>query len=154
MIPSDTEVAAEMTRNLDTAEGAHFDAAHAYGFGRAEAGAHAADVVREVMAAVPELTGRLREVAIEAVARAVGGWEEQRRDRREAWLSFLVHDLKNPLNTVLNALWLLRGKLDDREDVTKLLGMVERAARKIEQGLGDVRELERHHVVGLPVRRK
>jgi len=44
--------------------------------------------------------------------------------------------------------------LDDREDVTKLLGMVERAARKIEQGLGDVRELERHHVVGLPVRRK
>jgi signal transduction histidine kinase len=136
--------------DTEKSQGAPSEAARAYGFGRAEEGAHAADVVREVLAAVPGLS----ESAIESAARAVAGWEEQRRDRREAWLSFLVHDLKNPLNTVLNALWLLRGKLEGREDIAKLLAMVERAARKIESELVDVRELERRHVDGPPVRKK
>lgn len=121
------------------------DAAHAYGVARAEAGASAADMVRDLTE---------RGASADMLVRAVAGWEEQRQKRREQWLSFLVHDLKNPLNTVLNALWLLRSKLDDREDVTKLLAMVERAARKIEEGLGDVRELERNHVAGPPVRKK
>ena len=31
----------------------------------------------------------------QAAIRAVQGWEEQRRSRREQWLSVLVHDLKN-----------------------------------------------------------
>src|SRR5437870_2484275 len=114
MNPTHTDIASEMTRNLDAPD-KQCEAAQAYGFARAEAGAPAADVVREVMAALPESSGRLRKDAIEAVARAVAGWEQQRRDRREAWLSFLVHDLKNPLNTVLNALWLLRGKLEARD---------------------------------------
>ena len=121
------------------------DAAHAYGFARAEAGASAADIVRDLTE---------RGANADMLVRAVAGWEEQRQKRREQWLSFLVHDLKNPLNTVLNALWLLRSKLEDREDVSKLLAMVERAARKIEEGLGDVRELERNHIAGPPVRKK
>jgi len=150
---TETELAVEMVRNVVTEGESRFAAAHAYGFARAEAGAAAADVVREVMAAV-EAVPEPRPVVAEAVAHAVAGWEEQRRDRREAWLSHLVHDLKNPLNTVLNALWLLRGKLEAREDVTKLLGMVERAARKIESGLTDVRDLERRHVTSPPARRK
>jgi signal transduction histidine kinase len=119
------------------------ESAHAYGVARAEAGASAAEMLRDLLA---------RGADANMLVGAVAGWEEQRRQRREQWLSFLVHDLKNPLNTVLNALWLLRSKLADRDDVAKLLGMVERAARKIEEGLGDVRELERNHVAGAPQR--
>src|SRR5262245_6746470 len=147
---NENDLATEMVRSVVTGGESRFAAARAYGFARGEAGAAAADVVREVMAAAQAAP----ELIAEAAAHAVGGWEEQRRDRREAWLSFLVHDLKNPLNTVLNALWLLRGKLEARDDITKLLGMVERAARKIEAGLTDVRELEHRHVAGAPSRRK
>jgi signal transduction histidine kinase len=153
MNTTNTDVTAEMTRNLDAKDGSQFAASRAYGHERAEEGATAAEIVHEVMAVVPELTGRLREVVAEAVSNAVAGWETQRRERREAWLSTLVHDLKNPLNTVLNALWLLRSKLEG-DDVMKLLGMVERAAKKIEEGLVEVRDLERRHVLGPPIRKK
>ena len=127
----------DLTRDIDSG--------HAYGYARAEAGASAADVMRELIA---------RGAGTDVLVLAVAGWEEQRRKRREQWLSFLVHDLKNPLNTVLNALWLLRSKLEGRDDVTKLLAMVERAARKMEADLGDVRDLERLHIAGPPVRKK
>src|SRR5262245_18623085 len=51
---------------------------------------------------------RLSELADEAAVRAITAWERARFDRRESWLSFMTHDLKNPLNTMLNALWLIR----------------------------------------------
>jgi len=162
-------VLTELARNLAAAEippREHtWSAAEAYGRSRGEAGADCADVAREVLdgvhAAMADLAasdssegllGRVRDLGNEAAVRAIAGWEQQRRDRREQWLSFLVHDLKNPLNTVLNAVWLVRGKLAGREDIDKLLKMVERAAHKIESGLGDVRDLERRHVAAPPKR--
>jgi hypothetical protein len=136
-------------------------AAEAYGSERANAGASAADVAREALRALAALEegegpaqARLRELGAEATARAVAGWEAARRDRREGWLSYLVHDLKNPLNTVLNAVWLLRGKIAQKEDLDKLLRMIERAAKKIEIDLAEVRDLENKHVAGWPPGKK
>src|SRR5690349_6262931 len=109
------------------------DSAHAYGHARADAGASAADVVRELSA---------RGADGEMLARAVAGWEEQRQKRREQWLSFLVHDLKNPLNTVLNALWLLREKGSDPKQAARFLELAERAVKRLETRCRDVRELD------------
>jgi signal transduction histidine kinase len=141
-----------------------FPAAEGYGVSRGDAGVAASELVREVQGiarvlveelttrgAAHEVTERLRDLADEAVSRAVSGWEDQRRERREMWLSHLVHDLKNPLNTVMNAVWLVRGHAIEQEENDRLLGMIERAAHRIEVGLGDVRALEQKTLSEVPV---
>jgi signal transduction histidine kinase len=69
--------------------------------------------------------------------------ERGRRARRQAWLSFLVHELKNPLNTVLNALWLLRQRAGgDPKQLSRFLELAERAVKRLENRTRDVRELD------------
>jgi signal transduction histidine kinase len=147
----------EPTRALD------FGAAEAYGIVRGEAGVSCADMLRDLFTLVdegveklcerhapPEMVARFARLGHEAARRATAAWERQRQDRRERWLSYLVHDLKNPLNTVLNAVWLLRSRLGNASDLERLLAMVERAGRRIEVLLVEVRALERRSVEGLP----
>src|SRR5450631_425917 len=50
---------------------------------------------------------RLRQLVDRAATEVARGIEAGRTSRRGAWLSFLSHELKNPLNTMLNALWLI-----------------------------------------------
>jgi len=134
----------------------------AYGAARGAAGRPAAEVVSEVLAAVrargrqfesAERGARWAALGDLAATRAVAGWETQREERREVWLSFLVHDLKNPLNTVVNVAWLLRGRLGQQPEVVKLVGMIERGAQRITNGLNELRELEARSVAGTPPRR-
>jgi signal transduction histidine kinase len=157
------EIASHLTGDDTPPEELSLASAREYGRSRAEVGASAVEVGREVLETIartqeqlgpaevePWALQRLRALGDQAVLLALGGWEQQRKDRREHWLSFLVHDLKNPLNTVLNAVWLIRGKTAGREDVEKLLRMVERAAHRMEERLAEVRELEYRSVASAP----
>ena len=64
-------------------------------------------------------------------------------ERRDAWLAFLVHEVKNPLNNVLNAIWLLREvALRGEPTAERFLALAERAVRRIEALVGEVRDLQ------------
>lgn len=92
---------------------------------------------------------RLTILLAEAAADIAGSVERSQSQRRDAWLSYLTHELKNPLNTVLNALWLLREKGRDPNQATRFLEMAERAVRRIEGRIRDVRTLD-EHLTALP----
>jgi signal transduction histidine kinase len=100
------------------------------------------DVGERTGALSPGETRRLQFLTGEAAAQVAGSMERAQRLRRDAWLSFLTHELKNPLNTVLNALWLIREKGADPGRVARFVDMAERAARRLEGCARDVRELE------------
>ena len=85
---------------------------------------------------------RLGALVDEAAARVAQGVEQARRTKRQQWLSYLVHELKNPLNTVLNALWLLREKGSDPKQAARFLELAERAVKRLETRCRDVRELD------------
>ena len=85
---------------------------------------------------------RLGALIDEAAARIAAAVEHARRGRRQTWLAYLVHELKNPLNTVLNALWLLREKGSDPQQAARFLELAERAVRRLEVRTRDVRELD------------
>ena len=87
-------------------------------------------------------TRRLQRLVDEAAVQLSIALERARRARRQAWLSFLVHELKNPLNTVLNALWLLREKGSDPKQAARFLELAERAVKRLETRCRDVRELD------------
>ncbi len=122
----------------------------------AEAGEGPSEAVRLVLAlgqalaesavvtGVLDLEGvaRLRQITGEAAARAADGHGRFFEERREGWLSYLSHQMKNPINTVLNALWLLKehGPAAGSE---RFLELAERAVKKIEQELAEVRQLNR-----------
>ena len=58
-----------------------------------------------------------------------------------------MHELRNALNTVVNAIWLVRNS--ERGDaVQRVCAMAERAARRLEEGLKGVRELEARLATG------
>jgi signal transduction histidine kinase len=92
---------------------------------------------------------RLQTLVGEAAAQVAGSFERAQKIRRDAWLSFLTHELKNPLNTLLNSLWLIRekGGIDGR--ATRFVEMAERAARRLEGHVREVRALE-ERLSGLP----
>ena len=85
---------------------------------------------------------RLGALVDEAAAQVAESIEAARRGRRQAWLSFLVHEVKNPLNTVLNALWLLREKGADPAQASRFIELAERAVRRLEARARDVRQLD------------
>jgi signal transduction histidine kinase len=85
---------------------------------------------------------RLGALVDEAAARTAAAVEQARRAKRQQWLSYLVHELKNPLNTVLNALWLLREKGSDPKQAARFLELAERAVKRLEGRCRDVRELD------------
>jgi len=87
---------------------------------------------------------RLRQLVDRAVIELVRTIESGRGARRGAWLSFLSHELKNPLNTMLNALWLLRERGADAPQAARFIELAERAVKKLEERIQDVRGLDQH----------
>src|SRR5262249_48488840 len=64
---------------------------------------------------------RLRQLVDRAAIEVARNIEQGRTGRRGAWLSFFTHELKNPLNTMLNALWLLRERGADAPQAARFI---------------------------------
>lgn len=90
----------------------------------------------------PAQARRLQTLVDEASVQVAAAVERARAGRRQQFLSFLVHEIKNPLNTILNALWLLRKKGSDPKQAGRFLELAERAVRRLEGRTRDVRELD------------
>jgi signal transduction histidine kinase len=86
----------------------------------------------------------------DAAVQVAAAVERAGRARRQSFLAYLAHELKNPLNTVLNALWLLREKGSDHKQSARFLELAERAVRRIEERARHVRELDEELVVPPP----
>jgi signal transduction histidine kinase len=96
--------------------------------------------------------GRAQQSALEeAVVQALHAYENARHQRRQAWLAYLTHELKNPLNTILNALWLLREKGEDKVQARRFLELAERGARRIEVLVREVRQLDEKMALVPPI---
>jgi signal transduction histidine kinase len=93
---------------------------------------------------------RLQSLVDEAAVQVSAGLEKARRTRRGQWLSFLAHELKNPLNTILNALWLLRERGSDKKTAARFVELAERAVKRIEGRIADMRALDEHLVAAPP----
>jgi signal transduction histidine kinase len=85
---------------------------------------------------------RLRALVDQAAIEVARAIELGRGGRRGAWLSFLAHELKNPLNTVLNALWLLRERGSDGAQAARFIELSERAVKKLEERIRDLKTLD------------
>jgi signal transduction histidine kinase len=85
---------------------------------------------------------RLQALVDEAAVQTAAAVEKARRARRAQWLSFLAHELKNPLNTILNALWLLRERGGDKKTAGRFVELAERAVKRIEGRIADMRALD------------
>jgi signal transduction histidine kinase len=90
----------------------------------------------------PEAVHRLHGLVDAAALKVVEALERARRQRRQAWLGFLAHEFKNPLNTVLNALWLLRERGSDTKQAARFIELGERAVRRLEARILDMRSLD------------
>ncbi len=96
------------------------------------------ELVRRVLA-LGRSVGIAEERESHAVARAIEAYLRVFDQRRERWLSFFGHELKSPLNILLNVLWLVR----QRGPRERFLELAERAVHKLEQQIQDLRQLER-----------
>jgi signal transduction histidine kinase len=85
---------------------------------------------------------RLRALVDRAAVELARNVELGRLGRRGAWLSFLSHELKNPLNTLLNALWLLRERGADGTQAARFIELAERAVKKLEERIRDLKGLD------------
>lgn len=85
---------------------------------------------------------RLRQLVDHAAIALAHAVEQGRVGRRAAWLSFFAHELKNPLNTMLNALWLLRERGSDAPQAARFLELAERAVKKLEERIRDIKALD------------
>jgi signal transduction histidine kinase len=85
---------------------------------------------------------RLRQLVDKAAVEVARAIESGRTGRRGAWLSFLSHELKNPLNTMLNALWLLRERGADAPQAARFIELAERAVKKLEERIRDLKSLD------------
>jgi signal transduction histidine kinase len=84
-----------------------------------------------------------RALVDEAVVQTVAAVERERQLRQQQWLSFLSHELKNPLNTILNALWLLRERSNpERPASGRVLELAQRAVERMEARISDLRALD------------
>jgi len=84
----------------------------------------------------------LRQLVDRAAVEVGRAIESGRGSRRGAWLSFLSHELKNPLNTMLNALWLLRERGADAPQAARFIELAERAVKKLEDRIRDLKTLD------------
>jgi signal transduction histidine kinase len=98
-----------------------------------------ADGTERLDAAGVQRLGQLVDKAAVDVARAI---ETGCSARRGAWLSFLSHELKNPLNTMLNALWLLRERGADAPQAARFIELAERAVKKLEERIRELKGLD------------
>ena len=89
----------------------------------------------------PDEANRIAFLTDEAAVRAAAAHARFLRNRRDEWLSFFAHELKNPLNTVLNAIWLIR---EGRGGVPadRFLQLAERAVHRMESTIGELRDLD------------
>jgi signal transduction histidine kinase len=85
---------------------------------------------------------RLRQLVDRAAVDVGRAIEAGRGGRRGVWLSFLSHELKNPLNTMLNALWLLRERGSDAPQAARFIELAERAVKKLEERIRDLKVLD------------
>ena len=92
---------------------------------------------------------RLRQLVDLAAVQVAHCIEQGRIGRRTAWLSFLSHELKNPLNTMLNALWLLRERGADAPQAARFIELAERAVKKLEDRIHDLKTLDQS-IAALP----
>lgn len=83
---------------------------------------------------------RLQVAVDEATAHALASFGAARRARRDRWLSYFAHEMRNALNTLVNAGWIIRNA--DGKPPVKVFDMNERAVRKIESLVKEFRELE------------
>jgi signal transduction histidine kinase len=86
----------------------------------------------------------------DAAVQAAAAVEEARSARRQSWLAYLAHEFKNPLNTVLNALWLLREKGSDRKQAARFVELAERAVKRLETRVQDMRALDEQLTIAPP----
>ncbi|MDB4970148.1 MAG: hypothetical protein JWN44_5837 [Myxococcales bacterium] len=93
--------------------------------------------------------GRLRQLVDSAAVQIASCIEQGRIGRRSAWLSFLAHELKNPLNTILNALWLLRERGTEAPQAARFIELAERAVKKLEERIRDLKTLDQS-IAALP----
>lgn len=99
----------------------------------------------------PEERRRLAPLVDRALAAALDAHDATRTRRRDGWLSFYTHELRNPLNTLVNAVWLLRN--NSRPGQTqRICDMAERAVKKMEALVREVRELEQRFPQPPPAR--
>ena len=83
---------------------------------------------------------RLRIVSDEAVSRALEAFCQAQKSRRDRWLSYFAHEMRNSLNTLVNAHWILRN--GEGKNTGKVSDMAERAVRKLEAYVKEFRELD------------
>jgi signal transduction histidine kinase len=95
---------------------------------------------------------RLRVAIDEATAHALAAFGEARRARRDRWLSFLSHEMRNALNTLVNANWIIRNA--EGRPPAKICDMTDRAVRKLEGLVKELRDLENQVVKPAPGRQE
>jgi signal transduction histidine kinase len=88
----------------------------------------------------PDKRSRLRALVEDSVAGALDAHEAVRAGRRDGWLAFYTHELRNPLNTLVSALWLIRN--GNAAQSSRICDMADRATEKLETLVKKVRALE------------
>jgi hypothetical protein len=83
----------------------------------------------------------VRRLVVQAAPRVADGHEEARRTRRDHWLSYLSHEMRNSLNTLVNSLWVLRNAEQPKQQA-RISDMADRAVKKLEHQVREMRELE------------
>jgi hypothetical protein len=84
--------------------------------------------------------GRLARLVTAATGRAFEAFVAAARLRRDGWLSYFTHEMRNALNTLVNAHWILKNS--EGKQPGKVLDMADRAVRRLETAVKGVRELE------------
>jgi signal transduction histidine kinase len=108
------------------------------------------ELAEESKSVDPAGARRLQALVDEAAVQVAAAVEKSRKARRGQWLSFLAHELKNPLNTILNALWLLRERGSDKKTAGRFVELAERAVKRIEGRIADMRALDEQLVAAPP----
>jgi signal transduction histidine kinase len=83
---------------------------------------------------------RLRAAVDEATGHALAAFGAARRARRDRWLSYFAHEMRNSLNTMVNANWIVRNA--EGRPPAKICDMTDRAVRKLEGLVKELRDLE------------
>jgi hypothetical protein len=128
----------------------------AFGSGWHTNGGDLGGLTREILRLTRVLEDRvedrqaLRAAIDDAAARALETFETAKRGRRDRWLSYFAHEMRNALNTLVNAQWILKN--GDSKKADRVFDMSERAIRRLEASIKEFRELEEHTLKPAPNR--
>lgn len=101
---------------------------------------HAIDDAMAPRCSDPAERRRLRVIVDEATGKALEGFGAALGARRDRWLSYFSHEMRNSLNTLVNAHWIIRN--GEGKPTAKICDMSDRAVRKLEELVKGFRELE------------